>query len=380
MTPGRITLALLITLGAILAIGLAFLRSASYHAATQTYDPYMEVQLVRVALSLLVFLAVVAVPYDRIGRHAPAIYLGGLALLVAVLFVGREANGSSRWIPLGFMDLQPSEVMKLALIVALAQAMRFRDSLEGWTGLIAPFALTLVPMVLILGQPDLGTTLIFLPILFTMLLVGGARLPHLGLIAACGLVAAPLAFVFGLKAYQKARITAFIDPEASPLGAGYQILQSLTAVGSGRLTGRGYGEGTQTHLQFLPERHTDFIFAVIAEEWGFLGAGALLVLFGVLLLCCLGIAARTRDPVGRLMVIGVAALIGTQVIINTGMTVGLMPITGLTLPFVSFGGSSLVVSLMAMALVVNVALRPVPLFGCDGVRRDTPLTPTAAAL
>ena len=380
MDSRRLALALLLTLTAILGIGLAFLRSASYHAATGTYDPYMEVQLVRVALSLLVFLAVVAVPYDWIGRHSAAIYLGGIALLLAVFFVGREANGSSRWIPLGFMDLQPSEVMKLALIVALAQAMRFRDALEGWGGLVVPFALTGVPMVLILKQPDLGTTLIFLPILFTMLLVGGARLLHLGLITACGLVAAPVAFAFGLKAYQRARISAFIDPEKSPLGAGYQILQSLTAVGSGGLTGRGYGEGTQTHLQFLPERHTDFIFAVIAEEWGFVGAGALLILFLALLLVCLAIAARTRDPLGRLLVIGVVALIGTQVIINTGMTVGLMPITGLTLPFVSFGGSSLIVSLMAMGLVVNVALRPVPLYATGLARRDTPLPPTAAAL
>ncbi|MCZ6691636.1 MAG: rod shape-determining protein RodA [Planctomycetota bacterium] len=366
----RISWPILITLGVIILLGILFLRSAAYHAGTDSYRPYAEVQVTRIAFGFVCFFIAVLIPYDRIGRHAAVLYVTGLALLLAVFVVGREANGSSRWIPLGFIDLQPSEVMKLALIVALARALRFRDRIQEWRGLLVPFALTFIPMALILKQPDLGTALIFLPILFVMLFAAGARIRHLALVAGLGLAACPLVYFFGMKDYQRARITAFINPEDSAMGAGYQVLQSLTAVGSGGLAGKGWGQGTQTHLQFLPERHTDFIFAVIAEEWGFLGAGGLLLLFFILFALSLSIAARTREPTGRLMVIGAVTVLATQVAINTAMTVGLMPITGLTLPFVSFGGSSLVVSLVTMGLILNVGMRPIPTLASDGFARD----------
>lgn len=368
----RISWPILITLGLILVIGLLFLRSASYYSTTDSYEIFTQAQGARIAVGIVCFLTVLLVPYDRLTRGAALIYLSGIALLLAVFLVGRSANGSNRWIPLGIIDLQPSEVMKVALIVALARALQFRERLQNWRGLVAPFALTFCPMALILKQPDLGTAAILLPILFVMLFAAGARLLHLSLITGAGILACPLVYFLGLKSYQQARITAFMDPEADALGAGYQVLQSLTAVGSGGLAGRGWGQGTQTHLQFLPERHTDFIFAVIAEEWGFIGAGGLLFLFLLLFVLALAIAARTRDPAGRLIVTGVVAMLATQVVVNTGMTVGLMPITGLTLPFVSFGGSSLFVSFAALGLIVNVGMRPLPVLASDGFRGDSP--------
>lgn len=375
----RISWPILIVLGLILAIGVVFLLSAST-TPTRPYAGFAEAQVKRVVFCLICFVVVLLIPYDWMGRRAVPIYLGGIALLVAVFFVGRTANGSSRWIPMGFIDLQPSEVMKVALIVALAHCLRCPEPLRSWRGLVAPFALTFIPMALILKQPDLGSAAILLPILFAMLYVARARILHLSLIAAAGLAACPIVYLFGLKAYQKARITAFINPEVEPLGAGYQILQSLTAVGSGGLTGRGWGEGTQTHLQFLPERHTDFIFAVIAEEWGFVGAGGLLFLYFALFALALSIAARTRDPTGRLIVTGAVVLLASQVIINTGMTVGLMPITGLTLPFVSFGGSSLLVSFIAVGLIMNVGMRPLPVLAPDGFPREFALRSTLPTL
>ena len=221
------------------------------------------------------------------------------------------------------------------------------------------------PLGLILLEPDLGTVLVFGPALLAMLFVAGASPRKLAALVGGGAAAGVAAFFLVLSRYQRERILVFLDPERDPRGAGFQTLQSRIAVGSGGLSGAGWGEGTQTQLHVLPEAHTDFIFSVVAEEGGFLAATLLLLLWLALLLVCLDVAWRTREPFGRLVAVGIASIFAGQVFVNCGMTVGLMPVTGITLPLVSYGGSSLLTSFLALGLVANIALHPVAVLGED---------------
>jgi rod shape-determining protein RodA len=335
------------------------------------------------------------VPYQKIGRWAYIIFAFTLALLVLVLFLPAN-RGCHRWIGFGFFQVQPSELAKLSLIILLAWYLRLGDHYRRILGLIPPFVLTLVPMGLILREPDLGTSLLLLPTLYAMLFMAGAKVRHLLGIMAVGLailllplptsldqlgpvetrerlataywtagpadkptVAYSAAALRTMKIHQLKRVNGWLRQGQADVikGQGYQLFQSKIVLGSGKITGRGDWQHADIYFRNLPEDHTDFIFSIIAGQWGFLGCVGLFLLYGAVIVCGVEIAAGTTDPFGRLLAVGVLALTVTQIFINVGMTMGLMPITGMTLPLVSYGGSSLVVNCAAMGLLVNVSQR-----------------------
>jgi rod shape determining protein RodA len=351
---------LLVTL-ALLAIGVLFIHSASYKITTGTYDGYASRQIEWVAYGLGLFFVLLFISYRTIGNLSPLIYIANLAGLAAVFAFGVSVKGSQRWIPLGSIRVQPSEFMKIAIIIVLARYAAKGQKLSEFKGLIVPGVLCIIPMAMIALQPDMGTSLVFVPVYFATMFVGGARVKHLLILVLLGIALMPVLWFGVMKDYQKGRLMAFVSPQSSEyrLSEGYHVIQSEVAVGSGGLTGKGWGMGTQNTHGVLPERHTDFVFSVIGEEWGFAGCVFVLaLLFGIMLLC-LDVAYSTNDPFGRLLAVGVATMIFVQTVVNVGMTVGLMPITGLTLPFMSFGGSSLMTSMAGLSLVVNVGMRKV---------------------
>jgi len=367
----RLNWPILLYVAILLTVGIAFIYSGSRvllgpegHAIR---IGRAQKQIVWVCFGLGAMLLTLIPHYRTYIENAYFIYAGCVGLLVLILIAAqfglvRTINGANRWIPLGFMNFQPSEIMKIAMILCLARYMQYRDNHRTWVGLTVPFGLTLLPVILIVKQPDLGTALLFLPILFAVLFIAGARGRHLLIIVGMAACSVPLMFFFVLREYQRGRIIAFLKQSEvnSPAAMNelYQLIQSKLAIGSGGWFGRGWMEGAMTQLNFLPVRTTDFIFSVIGEEVGFIGLMAVLGLFFLLFVSALGIADRQKEPAGRLIVIGAVALLATQLYINTAMTIGLMPITGLTLPFVSYGGSSLIASFMLIGLVLNVGMRP----------------------
>jgi len=348
---------------AICMIGILFIASASYRYADRgdwSHSDKPAKQVIWLIIGLVAFFVVLLVKYTHLMRLSYPIYLVGLATLLVLLLFGSEINNSKRWFMLGPMRLQPSELMKIALILCLARYLMYRANYRRLKGLLGPFLLTLIPMLLIIHQPDLGTALVFLPILFALLYVAGAKLKHLFAVMGMGIASLPLLYLAVFTDYQRERIIAFLNPEAHLSGQGFQILNSLYAIGSGGVFGKGWHQGTQNLLGFIPYDDNDFIFAVLAEEWGLLGGWLLLALWFIIILLGLGIAARTREPYGRLLAVGVVVLFAVQVIINIGVTIHLMPITGLTLPFVSYGGSSLLTCFIALGLLINVGMHREP--------------------
>lgn len=313
------------------------------------------------ALGSIVFVVAAVWPYQRLRWISYPIYGGCLLLLVLVFFMPAK-NYSHRWIPLGLMDFQPSELAKLAFIAALARYLMHRESFRTWKGLAIPFFMALVPIVLILKEPDLGTSLLFLPVLFAMLFAAGARPRHLATIALLGMLASPFLWM-QMSAEQKSRIVSVFTQKTggeAPRGDGYHLHQSkrvlaLGGVFGSEITGMPFKSQRAYHL---PESRTDFVFCLVGERWGLIGSLTVLLLYCVLFARGLLIAADTRDPYGRLLAVGIVALIGSQVLINTAMTVGLLPITGMTLPLMSYGGSSLLTMCLALGLLVNIAMRP----------------------
>ena len=280
-----------------------------------------------------------------------------LILLILVMLVGQTALGAQRWIALGPISIQPSEFSKLIMIIALAAMLEKRGGKINTITDLAPVAAYVgVPFLLVLKQPDLGTSLVFLAIFFGMVFVAGVRLRLLLGIFGAGLAAMPVLWHF-LKDYQKMRIMVFMDPNVDPLGAGYHIIQSKIAIGSGMLFGKGLFGGTQSQLNFLPENHTDFIFSVVGEELGFVGCAILLLLYLVVLWRGIRIAQDASDMFGRLLAVGITSMIAFHVLINVGMTMGIMPVTGIPLPLMSYGASSLTTNIMAIAILLNIQLR-----------------------
>jgi rod shape determining protein RodA len=277
--------------------------------------------------------------------------------LLAVLLVGRSALGARRWIAVGPISLQPSELFKLAFIGTLAVYLASRESSRpGWDRVIVPLALTLPAVALIVKQPDLGTALTLLPVAVALIIVGGARWRHLAILAGCGLAVLPAFWVL-LRDYQRERILVYIDPSRDPLGSAWNVIQAKITIGSGQLGGKGLFGGTQSRLAFLPERHTDFVFAAYAESWGFLGAGALLVVYILLVLRGFEVATTARDTLGTLLATGATVLLAAQALVNLGMVTGLLPVVGIPLPLVSYGGSALLTAVGAVALIANVRMR-----------------------
>jgi rod shape determining protein RodA len=314
-------------------------------------------QLAWFGVGMMALVVVASIDYRRLVRMAPLIYLFGIGTLIAVFVLGRTVSGARRWVFVGPMSIQPSELFKLCFVLMAVWLLssRWAQPITKTTLAIAA-PLALVPAALILKQPDLGTALLLFPVLMALLIAAGLSLRLLGGLGLMGLAAAPVAW-FALKEYQRERILVFLDPFRDPLGSAYNVIQAKIAIGSGQLLGKGVAGATQSRLAFLPERHTDFIFAVFAETWGFVGCLVLLTCYALLLLRGFDIAASTREPVGRLVALGVTALVATQVLVNVGMVTGLLPVVGIPLPFMSYGGSSMVVSLMALGLLLSVRMR-----------------------
>ena len=361
---------------ALVTIGMVFIHSASaksgaWGQVTLSVD-YAELQLRWAVISVGVFFIMLVPRYTRLRAGAYAFYVIVLVLLVITLKYGRgpEHSDVRRWLRVSIGgyhvgDFQASQLMQVALVLTLAKYLMFRKSPALGETLVV-FLLAGVPMLLVLKQPDLGTALLFAPLPFVLLYAAGARLAHLLAFGGLGATVMPVFWSFVMKPYQKMRFLAWLDPYQYEKSDGWQYIQSRIAVGSGGLFGRGLGQGTQTSLNYLSERHTDFIFSVILEESGFVGGLIIVALYVIIILCGLGIATRTREPFGRLLVVGVVSLLATQVFVNMGMNIGLMPITGLTLPFISYGGSSLLASFIAVAIMMNVAVHPVMVLSSDG--------------
>lgn len=354
----RVPWLLLAAAGALILIGLSAIdRGDELVGGGGT----AEKQLVWAALGLPVLVAAAAVPYRSFLQFSYPLLAVTLVLLVAV-FVFPPRNGSRRWIPLGLFYFQPSEVAKLAFILALAAYLRYRENFRTLPGLVPPFAIALVPMGLILVEPDLGTSLLFLPVLGAMLFAAGARPRHLALVGLLGIAMLPVLWV-NMGAYQQARVVAVFtqrDTGPPPRGDGYHLHQSKRMLALGGTWGSEIaGMRSSDPLDYhLPAGRTDFVFCLVGERWGFVGCCVTLAAYFLLFRQGIAAAIATREPFGRLLAVGVTTLVAAQVLINTAMTVGLMPITGITLPLMSYGGSSLLSTMAALGLVTNVALRP----------------------
>ncbi len=334
----------------LLGVGLLFVYSASH------YDPgnYEIKQVFWIAVACAIFWLSSLAGYRAFLGVAPLLYGVSIAGLAFVLVAGRATLGAQRWIQFGPLALQPSEFAKLATVLLLAEFLGERPLWESQTkGIFQAVLIGALPLVLILKQPDLGTAIVLCGMVTAVLFLWGVRVRiFFGVFA---LLAGIAPFLWGfLKEYQKKRILVFLDPGMDPLGAGYTAIQAKIAVGSGGFLGKGYLAGTQTQLQFVPEHHTDFIFCVFGEEWGFAGALVLLGLYFLLFHSAFRIIAATTDMKARLLGTGIIAMLFVQVFVNIGMSIGLMPITGITLPLVSYGGSSLVSTAAALGIILSI--------------------------
>jgi len=342
---------------AVAATGILTIYSATWTPA-MTGPPALAMrQLGWLGAGVVAMLLATSFDYRRLDHRAYLVYGLCVAALVAVPLMGTVGGGSRRWLRFGSIAIQPSEFMKLAVVVLLAHyfARSERDH-HSLLQVVPVLILIAVPAGLVLGQPDLGSAALIGVVSLSLMLLGGVRLRWFVLLALPLLAVAPFLWGF-LKAYQQQRILMFLDPTKDPLGAGYHIIQSTIAVGSGMIWGKGWLQGTQNHLDFLPEEHTDFIFSVFAEERGFAGSCTLMLLYLAIMLRLVVIAVRARDRFGLLLVSGVLGTIFWQVVVNIGMTTGLMPVVGITLPFMSYGGSSLLCLLVGIGLAMNVSMR-----------------------
>ncbi len=341
---------------AISAIGIWNLASASRSA----HAPVWIQQTAWMGGGIVLALAITLFDTRTFQRIAWVVYGGVLLLLLVVLVKGRVVMGARRWIGVGPLNLQPSELAKVAVMLALAawfhvDAEKRKDG-YGLLGLVVPLVIVLVPAVLTLRQPDLGTALIIVAIGLTMILFAKVRWKTLAVVGVVVVAGGVFAYPH-LKPYQKRRVATFLNPEGDVLGAGYHATQSMIAVGSGQGLGKGWGQGTQTLLSFLPEQHTDFIFSVWAEEHGFVGCLLLLALYYAFVVCALGIAGNARDRFGHVLAVGVTAMMFWHAFINMGMVTGVLPVVGVTLPLMSYGGSSVMAVLIGVGLLNTVASR-----------------------
>jgi rod shape determining protein RodA len=344
----------------IICIGLLSIYSALYNQiqANPTHNLFIR-QLMWLSIGFGVMFGSMLVDYQQLKRISLWLYLFALLLLFVVLLIGKDVNGSKRWLELGGFQFQPSEFMKIAIVIYLSSYFSTQETspYPDLKKLVLPVFFIMVPVLVILTQPDLGTAITILAISATVVFFVGIRWRY---ILSASLLILPLLYPVWehvLKPYQKRRILILLRPDLDPLGAGYHIRQSKIAIGSGMLWGKGFLNGTQNKLHFLPEKHTDFIFSVWAEEWGFVGCFVLLTLFALLIVLSLRVARRSKDRYGSLLVVGMTGLVLWQVLINIGMVIGLLPVVGITLPFVSYGGSSLITLCLAIGLIENVSMR-----------------------
>ena len=348
--------ALLLAILALCGLGVAMIYST-------TGDPTRGVsrlhitQLYAIVLGLIAMAVMLSLDYRTFTDKSHLIYIGVLALLLYVMFFGAVQMGARRWITVGGFNLQPSEFAKIGVALILAKFFGENRGTPAWTDLAIGGALTLIPLALIAKEPDLGTAVTLLPVLAAVAFLAGMRMRVLSLLVACLLLAAPVAWKFGLKDYQRTRISTFLDPSQDAKGAGYQQIQARITVGSGGLSGKGFRHGTQGQLRFLPVAHNDFIFSVLAEEQGFAGVLAALGLYLFVILRALEAARLAKDRLGAYLVLGVLASFTFQVVYNITMSAGLAPVKGLTLPLMSYGGSSMIATLAGFGLILNVRMR-----------------------
>ncbi|HMK60490.1 MAG TPA: rod shape-determining protein RodA [Dissulfurispiraceae bacterium] len=347
--------------------GVMTIYSATRPAVGMGEQPdFYYKQLVWLGLSLVMLFAMTLFDYIWLYRLSYPFYAVGILLLVIVLAMGKSSMGAQRWLNLGLFSFQPSEFFRILFIIAFSSYLaNLGEDRLGSLPAMGFLMFCIVPLVLLVKQPDLGTAILLLALFSTLLISQGISRKVMVMAVIIGLIALPFVghIVWdGMKDYQKNRLIAFMDPEVDPSGIGYHISQSKITIGSGQLLGKGYLNGTQGPLRFLPEKHTDFIFAVFAEEWGFAGCVVLLGAYFVLFLRGLDTAAKAKDQVGRLMAIGITAMFFVYFVVNIGMTLGIMPVVGIPLPFVSYGGTSLLSNYISAGILISIRTRRFELF------------------
>ncbi len=347
-----------IVLSTILLIIYGFLSiSSATHIAGGGSMGMLKIQIIAFILGLIAILMILFIDYRTLGDYYLLVYGANIFLLVLVLIIGYSTKGTKGWINLGFISMQPSEIVKLGFILTFAKHLeKKKGKLNNLINIFTAVMHLGLIIGLILLQPDFGTALVFVFISVFMLFAAGISYKMVAGVFSVFLISLPVMWNL-LKQYQKDRILVFLNPELDPMGAGYNVIQSETAIGSGQFFGKGLFKGTQNNLGFIPERHTDFIFSVIGEELGLIGALILLMLFMWLLLRCIRIAKVSKDDYGMLVCVGILSMFLFHILVNIGMTIGLMPVTGIPLPFISYGGSSLLTNMAAIGLVLNVGMR-----------------------
>jgi rod shape determining protein RodA len=332
---------------------LVLVYSASHHSAALAHLVWK--QLLWLSLGFLAMSTFYVVDYQSLIHSAYLSLMVMFVLLVLLLLLGKTRSGSARWFHLGLFSFQPSELAKLVLILAVTRYVSENNrEIRTFWGIFPPLLISGAMMLLILRQPDLGTAAVLLPITFAILYVAGARAWHLLGLITLAAASTPLVWNFVLKDYQKRRWLSFIAPENDALGSGYNAIQSGIAIGSGGITGKGFLQGTQSQLNFVPMHHTDFIFSVLAEEWGLIGCLFVLLLYLTFLLQAAKIAVNARDLRGTLLCAGIVAMLTTQIVFNVGMTSGMLPVTGITLPLLSYGGSSILTIMICVGILLNI--------------------------
>lgn len=338
-------------------VGLSNMYSASYGYEGAEATPHFARQALFLGIGALVALIIVCIDYRFLAALAPVMYIGALAALLAVLTIGLTVKGGRSWFRIGTFGLQPSEYTKLATIYMLAWYLaKIGPRIRRIPYLVLAFLIAAVPSILIAAQSDMGTALTYVPVAFVMVFVAGCRKWHLAAIILVGLAIVPVLWM-RLEPYQRDRVKTFIDPTKAPDSEGYQIIQTKIAVGSGQMWGKGVGHGTQTHLRFLPEYRTDFIFSLLAEERGFVGAAVVIALFTAFLIRGLVLSEECPEPAGNLLAAGCVTILAFHVFVNVAITIHLMPITGLPLPFLSYGGSFYLTTMMCVGTMLSVNVR-----------------------
>ncbi|MGE0702725.1 MAG: rod shape-determining protein RodA [Vicinamibacterales bacterium] len=348
--------ALILAIVLLCAIGIAMIQSATGTPGGGA-SPMVITQISAIAIGLGVMVALAVLDYRRLADQSLLLYGALLAVLLYVLLAGDVQMGARRWISIGSFNLQPSEFAKIGMALVLAKFFGESRGRPGWGALSVAACLAAVPMFLIAREPDLGTAVTLVPGLLAIAYVAGMRMRVLGILTLCLVLMAPIVWMYGLQDYQRSRISTFLDPSQDARGAGYQQIQARITVGSGGLMGKGYKQGTQGQLRFLPVAHNDFIFSVLAEEQGFAGVIVVLGLYLFVILRTLEAAQLAKDRLGSYLVLGVLASFTFQVVYNITMSAGLAPVKGLTLPLMSYGGSSMIATLAAFGLVLNVRMR-----------------------
>lgn len=351
----------------IIMVSIASIYSITYSQTAYGSMPVYIKQIFWALFGFVLFLLILFIDYHELGRFAYLLYFSLIVLLLLVIMVGRTVNGSRRWLSLGFFSFQPSEVAKFIMVIVIARYLSDKRRVDGYnlTELLIPSVIVIIPVIFILKQPDLGTALGLIFSITTMIIINGFRSKRFGLAFVLSIMAFPFLWELiwkSLKAYQKERIITYIDPGSDPLGMGYQILQSKIAIGSGGLFGKGLFGGKQSQLNFLPSGHTDFIFSVFAEEWGFVGVILLLALYLIIIMIGIDIACKARDSLGMMMASGVVSMFAFYTIVNVGMTLGSLPVVGVPLPLMSYGGTSMVTTMVSLGLLLNIKMRTSVLF------------------